>query len=337
MIGNPPYQEEAKGDSGRAEPIYHQFMEAAYGVAEKVVLITPARFLFNAGQTPKHWNRKMLDDEHLRVAYYESDGRKVFPGADIKGGIAVTYRDSRKPGDPIGTFLPSETLASIVKKVESGKQSSLEGIIESKSAYNWTGLMHSENPEAADLMSDNALTILSPKVFTQLDFLFAKNKPTNVPNTRKVLGLVEGKRTIRWVKSDYISGPGNMSSFKVAVPGANGSGVFGEALSKPVVLEPEMAATQTFITIGSFDEKHEAEACQKYIKTKFARSLLGVLKVTQNNARGTWKHVPLQDFTNASDINWSKSISEIDQQLYAKYRLSDDEIEFIETNVKPMD
>ena len=74
----------------------------------------------------------------------------------------------------------------------------------------------------------------------------------------------------------------------------------------------------------------------KYIKTKFARTLLDVLKVTQDNDRGVWKYVPLQDFTPSSDIDWSKSIHEIDLQLYRKYGLSAEEIEFIETHVKEM-
>ena len=75
----------------------------------------------------------------------------------------------------------------------------------------------------------------------------------------------------------------------------------------------------------------------KYLKSKFARAMLGLLKVTQDNARPVWLHVPIQDFTVASDIDWSKSIPEIDQQLYAKYGLDADEIAFIEDNVKPME
>ncbi len=65
--------------------------------------------------------------------------------------------------------------------------------------------------------------------------------------------------------------------------------------------------------------------------------LLGILKITQDNPPEKWKYVPLQDFTSSSDIDWSKSIAEIDQQLYAKYDLSDEEIDFIETHVKEMD
>ena len=74
----------------------------------------------------------------------------------------------------------------------------------------------------------------------------------------------------------------------------------------------------------------------KYIKSKFARVILGVLKVTQDNDRGVWKLIPLQDFTQSSDIDWSKSIHEIDLQLYRKYGLDENEIEFIETHVKEM-
>ena len=89
IIGNPPYQDESIGDNKTyTPPIYHKFMDQSYEIAEKVMLITPARFLFNAGSTPKAWNRKMLDDEHLKVVYYESDGSKIFPNTDIKGGIA---------------------------------------------------------------------------------------------------------------------------------------------------------------------------------------------------------------------------------------------------------
>ena len=76
IIGNPPYQEENDGTSDN--PIYNMFMDAAYEISEKVELITPARFLFNAGKTPKAWNKKMLEDEHLSILHYEQDSSSVF-------------------------------------------------------------------------------------------------------------------------------------------------------------------------------------------------------------------------------------------------------------------
>ena len=120
------------------------------------------------------------------------------------------------------------------------------------------------------------------------------------------------------------------------VPKANGSGALGEVLSTPLIGTPLIGFTETFISVGEVNTNSEAEAILKYVKSKFTRALLGVLKVTQDNTRPTWQLVPLQDFTSASDIDWSKSIPEIDQQLYAKYGLDEGEIEFIETHVKEM-
>ena len=98
VIGNPPYQEEAQGEGTRDTPVYHLFMDAAYEVGTKAVLITPARFLFNAGFTPKAWNEKMLADPHLTVPIYVRDSSELFPGTKIHGGIAVTYRDADRAG-----------------------------------------------------------------------------------------------------------------------------------------------------------------------------------------------------------------------------------------------
>lgn len=107
-------------------------------------------------------------------------------------------------------------------------------------------------------------------------------------------------------------------------------------MATPQVLEPSVGYTQSFIGIGAFDNQNEAEAVLKYVKSKFARTLLSILKITQDNPPEKWAYVPLQDFTPASDIDWSKSIHEIDLQLYKKYGLSEDEINFIETHVKEM-
>jgi len=122
----------------------------------------------------------------------------------------------------------------------------------------------------------------------------------------------------------------------VILPSANGSGAIGEVLSTPLIGEPLIGYTQSFIGIGAFNMPEEAEAAMKYVKSKFARTMLGILKITQHNPPEKWKYVPLQDFTANSDIDWSQSVAEIDRQLYAKYRLDETEINFIETHVKEM-
>lgn len=100
---------------------------------------------------------------------------------------------------------------------------------------------------------------------------------------------------------------------------------------------PHSWVTQTFISIGKLETLDEADSLFKYIKSRFARTLLGVLKITQDNKKGTWKYVPLQDFTVNSDIDWTQSVADIDRQLYQKYNLSPEEISFIETHVREMD
>ena len=139
-----------------------------------------------------------------------------------------------------------------------------------------------------------------------------------------------------WVKKNYIHPTKNMERYKIFLPDINGSGALGETLSSPFVVAPNVCHTETFLSIGNFETKAEADFCLKYIKTKFARVMLGVLKATHHTSPSTWFYVPLQDFTKNSDIDWSKPINEIDTQLYAKYHLTKEEINFIETHVKGM-
>src|SRR5690606_14751509 len=133
VVGNPPYQDTAKGTSSSDDPIYHLFMDAAFKISEKVILVTPGRFLFNAGKTPKEWNNKILNDQHFKVLLYESDSRKIFPNVDIKGGIAVTLRDEQITFGKIELFTHYPELNSINTKVQNKKPfNSIVAIIETQ-------------------------------------------------------------------------------------------------------------------------------------------------------------------------------------------------------------
>lgn len=144
------------------------------------------------------------------------------------------------------------------------------------------------------------------------------------------------KRTTKWILSKYIEDNGNLEKYKIIVPKSNGSGAIGEILSTPLIGTPLIGYTQSFIGIGAFDFKEDAEAALKYIKSKFARTLLGILKITQDNPPEKWRFVIKQDFTKNSDIDWSQPIANIDHQLYQKYGFNQEEINFIEKNVKEM-
>lgn len=106
------------------------------------------------------------------------------------------------------------------------------------------------------------------------------------------------------------------------------------AIGKSIVAPPNVGCTQTFITVGAFDTEAEAQACNKYINTKFVQGMLSILKCTQHNSPNTWSKVPMQDFTEKSDLDWSTTLEELDRQLYRKYNLTPQEISFLEGNFK---
>lgn len=195
--------------------------------------------------------------------------------------------------------------------------------------------LYKENPDLKNMIgSGGKEKRLTTSIFKLP--IFSKNETSD--ENIKIWGI-EGSntRTYRYIKESYLATDDLLNSYKVLVPASNGSGSLGETLSTPLIGEPLIGFTQTFIAIGKYDNLLEAENTLKYVKTKFARVMLGTLKVTQHNHASTWKNVPLQDFTANSDIDWTKSIAEIDQQLYQKYNLSQDDIDFIETHVKEMD
>lgn len=332
IIGNPPYQEEAPGTSTSDKPIYHMFMDAVYDVADKVELITPARFLFDAGATPKVWNQKMLSDEHFKILQYFNNSKDVFSNVGIAGGVVISYRDRKRQYHPVTIFTSFKELSSIFEKVYSVSKNdkSLVSLIETQFKFNLDVL----NEDCPGLnRTDRRLesNIFKLPVFHE-DYL---------DGDIKIYGLDGMKRTIRFVNQKYIdTSIKNYGKYKVILPKSYGTGIAMGACSQiigpPIMLLPYEGYTRTFIGVGSVETEQEAIAIFKYVKTKFCRTMLSVLKVTQDNNPEKWKYVPLQDFTSNSDIDWAASIPNIDHQLYRKYGLTQEEIDFIETHVKEM-
>lgn len=332
VVGNPPYQQE-KEDNGRQPPVYDRFMDATYNVSDKVLLITPARFLFNAGQTQKEWNKKMLSDSKLKVLMYEQDSSKVFPNTDIKGGIAITYRSKEDEFGAIGVFTPIPELNNILHKVKEKTDKSLAEIIYAPTKFDLDTL-YKDHPDFKSLIkADGKDKLLRTNIFERLSVFHSSKADEDIA----VIGLISAKRTWRYIKRCYIDDSNEqLNKWKVLLPKSNGSGTLGELLSTPLIAKPLEGYTQTFIGIGAFETEEKAQAAYKYVVSKFARTMLGVLKITQDNPPEKWKYVPLQDFSSSSDIDWSQSIQSIDSRLYDKYGLSEEERNFIETHVKEM-
>ena len=335
IIGNPPYQEETEGTSDK--PVYNYFMDEAFEIAEKVELITPARFLFNAGKTPSAWNKKMLNNKHFKVLeYYEKSG-DVFPNTKIRGGICISFNDANKSFDPITVFSPMPIMNAVIKKVLNQKEfDSLSSIMVLQNRLNLDAL-YLDYPEYKKIIgSKGKEKRLESGIFDKIPLFTEKEDSSS--ESIKIYGVVKKKRVYRYFPTKYLETEhANINNYKAVIMKSNGVGLFGEIIAAIDILEPKVGYTQSYIGIGSFNKRSHAENCRKYLKTKFARALLAVKKVTQDNPPDTWACVPLQDFTESSDINWGASIQDVDMQLYNKYGFNKEEINFIETHVKEME
>lgn len=333
VVGNPPYQGES--ENTRKPSIYPLFYDMAFRLSRYATLISPARFLFNVGDTSKDWNYKMLNDEHFKVVSYFPNSQDVFTTVEIKGGIAITVRDADTNFGSIGTFTKSEELQSILRKVNSKQDESIMELISSRGIYRFTDEFFNDFPDAPSKLGKGTGNMMASNVFACVPNAFNVDKRTE--DSVRILGLDGRQRAWRWIERRYIQSNEYLDSYNVVLSKVNGSGQFGETLTMPLLLNEGEGATDTFISIGIFKTSAEAENMRKYIMTKFARAMLGVKKVTQDNPRHFWQYVPSQDFTNDSDIDWTQSVSEVDKQLYSKYELTAEEIQFLEDNVKSMD
>jgi hypothetical protein len=365
IVGNPPYQGNTQGNS--EEQIYNYFFDAAKSfIPEYLTMIHPAKFLFNAGGTPKSWNNIMLNDPHLSVPVFELNPSKIFPATDIKGGICITLWKKFANVGLGGAFYSTPELCAIKEKVNVG---GFETIISSQTKVNQT--IDSKYPNEKRIRSN---------WFAKFPETFVENPDKN--HTIKILGLIKNKRVFRYLDKKLVNDP-SLEKWKVFLPESNGSGAIGEVLSTPLVGEPLVGCTHTFMQIGSFGPdkpysewtceendaaKQQAENLMKYIKTKFCRTLLGTLKITQRNPKDVWTNVPLLSFDNRDRnvsppgtrtipqsnfleetgvdasrqfrqdiiIDWTKSIPEIDEQLFDAFKLDETERKFINDNIKEM-
>lgn len=336
IIGNPPYQDNAVGDQKTYNgPLYNIFLDCAYNVAGVVEMIHPARFLTNAGSTPKAWNKKMLEDKHLAIQNYW--GKSIFDDTEIKGGVAISLRNIGVKKNPIGLFTPYPELNSMLQSVINRKDfKPMSKIVITRTAYRFTDKMHEDHPEALEQLSNGHPYDVSTNIFERLPQVFFDEKPNDGKDYIRILGREDNARVMKYVRRDYIRPVGNLDSYKIFMASANANGIFGETLTSPLIGEPGVGNTETFISIGKFANRQEAEAARKYVATRFVRALLGVLKSTHHLTPETWKYVPQQNFSEHSDIDWSLSVDEIDALLCKKYKLSAAERDFIHDKVKSM-
>ena len=347
IVGNPPYQ----GDNHFQ--IYPEFYLASKEIGENSILIFPAGW-----QEPKNsnnlskLNKKEVKEDpqivfinNIKDAFPNITGakwtniilwekgsnnnlngkQKVLTNGEYPQIIKLAITKKEVPMD--------RTLRSILEKVKNKEFISLCNIIFIQNNLNLEQV-YADYPQVKSVIGSNGKDKrLEKDIFKKIP-AFTEHKDRNSIHT---IGTVKRKRTWKYIDKKYIEDKNtNLNNYKLIVSTAADKN-FGGKLSEFIIGEPKDAYTRSFIGIGNFNSKNEVNNLAKYLKTKFARALLYTLKTTQMNNKDVWANIPMQDFANNNDINWSKPISVIDQRLYKKYNFSNDEIKFIEEKVAPME
>ncbi len=318
IIGNPPYQlNDGGGRDSAAIPLYDKFVQKAKQLAPHfLIMIIPARW-YTGGRGLDDFRDNMISDTRLKVIHDYPETDDCFPGLNIRGGVCYFLWDSLYHGDctiinhikgkmiemkrplkeaNIPLLIRYNQSISIMKKVLKFKEVSLGKYVSTSKPFG----MRSNFSDFTSIQTE----MHSVKLYR-----FGEN------------GYV-AKKII--VKNEKL-----IDRYKVLVSKASPGGdeYPHSIVSQPIVSEPNSVCTETYLVIKDVDSRIEAENLVSYIKTRFFRFMMSLVKNTQNISKASYTFVPLQDFSHP----WT------DEMLYRKYKLSSDEIAFIESMIRPME
>ena len=338
VVGNPPYQEEDGGAQKSARPIYQYFVTFAKQLnPEYATLIMPSRW-YAGGKGLDDFRTEMLNDIHIKQIDDFLHPEEVFPNTNNRGGVCCVLWNANYNNTVKGVRVIShEGNNTVVVAQRSLKTRDLDIFIRSAEAINIINkvLPTSDIPVLSQHISPRKPFGLDGNFIKTADF-HKESKSLNVPlkcyGKAKSVGFVEA--SLIDSHTDWID------MWKVYFPYANNIGTeLNDDNQNTFIGEPQSICTETFLLagIGLNLSNCSAMNLSNYMRTRFARFLHSLAKISQHGTAKTYAFVPLQDFTSNSDIDWTKSIPEIDKQLYAKYDLDEKEIAFIEEKIAPME
>lgn len=337
VIGNPPYQEEDGGAQASARPVYHHFVQAAKSLnPEYISYITPSRW-FVGGKGLDSFRDEMLNDLHLKEIHDWLTPEDIFPNTNIRGGVNYFLWDKNFTDKSVrfASYKDGKKISDVIRPL------AIEGI--DILLRDNIGIKVLEKIYANDYENTNTISeIVSPlRPFGFRGYFIDDERFNSTPDSliNPVICYARGwkkgyiERDIVEIRPDWID------KWKIFTPRANNIGTeLSDDNFNIRIGEPGTICTESYMVIGADNDydKNEAEALGKYLQTKFSRFLHSLAKGSQDATSKTYRFIPMQDFSPESEINWDNSIAEIDQQLYNKYGLSQEEISYIEENIKPM-
>lgn len=339
IVGNPPYQDKGGSGGNNDAPIFQHFSRIATALSSNYAsLIIPSRW-FAAGRENLlgDFRKEMLNNGLIEKLQVFSNSSSLFPAVEIKGGVCI-YLENKNHKSNLCSFelfqdgqiqkstiqlnafdilIREPMLASIVTKVEKIRKSlnlkTVDTIISSDTPFGIPS-----NPKESKKTPF--------KVYSNL----SKEHDVLLFHIEKLV------RKVEYVKrSDIKKNVDAIDKYKVFITGSGGSGNDSKVLGYPEFGPKNSVCSQSYL-YSAFGTKKEAENFIKYIKTKFFRSIVSSIKITQSAPSKTYKFVPLENTSSKSDINWDKTIEEIDIQLFKKYKLSKDEIRYIDKKISYM-
>lgn len=327
IISNPPYQLSDGGNGSSAMPIYNQFVEQAKKLNPRYLsMIIPSRW-FAGGKGLDDFRKSMLEDRRLVKMVDYVNAKDCFQGISLGGGVNYFLWDRDHPGqceftnihdgkasvqmrdmNEFSVFVRYNEAISIIHKVLKRKEPLVSNIVGSRNPFGF--------PSSARGKDNSKLEL---KIYSSAGTGYVSRNDVKIGNS----DIDKYKVMISKVTSEHAGEPDKSGMFKV--------------ISRAEILPPKSVCTDSYLIAFSDVDGEKVKNFYSYLCTKFFRFLLLQAVSSINLSKDKFCFIPLQNFTNASDINWALSIPEIDEQLYKKYNLTEEEISFIESMVKPMD
>ena len=315
IIGNPPYQLSDGGNGASAKPIYHLFVEQAKKLKPRYLsMIIPARW-YAGGKGLDNFRNSMLNDKSMRIIHDFVAASDCFTGVEIKGGVCYFLWDRDNKGDCMiyshkGKDITSEMSRPLLEK-------DCDTFIRYNDAIQILHKIRAFEEKTFD-------SLVSPRK----PFGFASDFRNYTKEASPINSIkIYAQKATGYVSIQQIEKNSQMiDMWKVYVPEAIGAGNMETDIVKPILGEPKTVCSETYVVINPTNDKKIAENTVSYIKTKFFHFLLGLKKITQHTTSKTYSFIPIQDFSKS----WT------DAELYEKYNLTSDEINFIETMIRPM-